>query len=185
MCLHLPIQVSIVCHDWGSALGFHWAHQHQDRVNGIVFMEALVRSVPSWDHFPEVARNMFQVSCKRLFMVQTKVLDAYIVITQALKVSANLCLTSELLLVTWDLEMSTMSDKILHCHFMRIGQLVNLHMYIFILRYCFIVVNWFCLDTCFYIFNMMNTIYNRCLLPKNFLSLSLLPYHSFHNHHPC
>ena len=27
--------VTLVIHDWGSALGFHWAHQHPDAVRGI------------------------------------------------------------------------------------------------------------------------------------------------------
>src|SRR5436190_9327458 len=35
--------VTLVVHDWGSALGFHWARRHPDRVRAIVYMEALVR----------------------------------------------------------------------------------------------------------------------------------------------
>ena len=27
--------VTLVIHDWGSGLGFHWAHQHPDAVKGI------------------------------------------------------------------------------------------------------------------------------------------------------
>ena len=46
-------------HDWGSALGFHWAHRHPDRVRGLVYMEALVRPV-TWDEWPEAARKVFQ-----------------------------------------------------------------------------------------------------------------------------
>jgi len=37
--------VVLVVHDWGSALGFHWAHRHPDRVVGIVFTEAIVTPV--------------------------------------------------------------------------------------------------------------------------------------------
>jgi haloalkane dehalogenase len=35
--------VLLVLHDWGSALGFHWARRHPDRVQGIAYMEALVQ----------------------------------------------------------------------------------------------------------------------------------------------
>jgi haloalkane dehalogenase len=49
----------LVVHDWGSALGFHWAFRHQDRVAGIAYMEALVRPV-SWADWPDGAREFFQ-----------------------------------------------------------------------------------------------------------------------------
>lgn len=32
--------VTLVIHDWGSALGFHYARRHPDNVRGIAFMEA-------------------------------------------------------------------------------------------------------------------------------------------------
>eukprot|EP01095_Lingulamoeba_sp_RSL-Kostka_P007240 TRINITY_DN2290_c0_g2_i1.p1 TRINITY_DN2290_c0_g2~~TRINITY_DN2290_c0_g2_i1.p1 ORF type:complete len:345 (+),score=106.17 TRINITY_DN2290_c0_g2_i1:40-1074(+) len=35
-------KVTIVIHDWGSALGFHWAHRHQNAIKGICFGEAIV-----------------------------------------------------------------------------------------------------------------------------------------------
>jgi haloalkane dehalogenase len=41
-------KVVIVGQDWGSALGFHWAHRHQDRVAGLAFME-FIRPFPTWD----------------------------------------------------------------------------------------------------------------------------------------
>ncbi|NKB46077.1 MAG: haloalkane dehalogenase [Alphaproteobacteria bacterium] len=31
----------IVVHDWGSALGFHWAHRHSDRIKGIAHFESI------------------------------------------------------------------------------------------------------------------------------------------------
>ena len=52
-------RVTLVVHDWGSALGFHWARRHADRVRGLVYMEALVRPV-TWDEWPEAARKIFQ-----------------------------------------------------------------------------------------------------------------------------
>ncbi len=52
--------VTLVIHDWGSGLGFHWAHQHADAVKGIAFMEAIVAPLPSLDTFPESSREIFQ-----------------------------------------------------------------------------------------------------------------------------
>ena len=51
--------VTLVVHDWGSALGFHWARRNPDRIRGLVYMEALVRPV-TWDEWPEAARQVFQ-----------------------------------------------------------------------------------------------------------------------------
>lgn len=53
-------QVTLVIHDWGSALGFDWARRNPDRVKAICFMEAIVGPVKSWDHWPENAREIFQ-----------------------------------------------------------------------------------------------------------------------------
>jgi len=52
--------VTLVVHDWGSALGFHWAHQHQTAVRGIAFMEGIVAPVPTWAQFNDSARDTFQ-----------------------------------------------------------------------------------------------------------------------------
>jgi haloalkane dehalogenase len=52
-------RVVLVVHDWGSALGFHWARRHVGRVAGLVYMEALVRPL-TWDEWPAVARRVFQ-----------------------------------------------------------------------------------------------------------------------------
>jgi haloalkane dehalogenase len=57
--LGLTRDVTLVLHDWGSALGFHWAHRHPDRVRALVYMEAIVRPV-SWGEWPETARKIFQ-----------------------------------------------------------------------------------------------------------------------------
>jgi len=51
--------VTLVIHDWGSALGFDWARQHEDRVRGIAYMEGIVRPV-SWSEWPDVIRPLFQ-----------------------------------------------------------------------------------------------------------------------------
>ena len=52
--------VTLVVHDWGSALGFDWANRHRDRVQGICYMEAIVCPIASWDDWPEAARQIFQ-----------------------------------------------------------------------------------------------------------------------------
>ena len=58
---HLDVgdEVTLVVHDWGSALGFDWANRHRDRVAGIAYMEAIVRPL-GWDDWPDGARQFFQ-----------------------------------------------------------------------------------------------------------------------------
>ena len=51
--------VTLVLHDWGSALGFHWAHRNPDAIRGIAYMEAITRPM-SWDDFNQDARPVFQ-----------------------------------------------------------------------------------------------------------------------------
>jgi haloalkane dehalogenase len=52
-------RVTLVGHDWGGALGFHWARRYPDRVVAVAFMETIVRPT-SWGEFPEAAREIFQ-----------------------------------------------------------------------------------------------------------------------------
>jgi len=58
--LALADKLTLVIHDWGSALGFDWARRHPDRVRGIAYMEALVEPISGWEHWPEAARAIFQ-----------------------------------------------------------------------------------------------------------------------------
>lgn len=51
--------MNLVVHDWGSALGFHWANQNRERVKSVSFMEALVGQI-NRNEFPEVAREAFK-----------------------------------------------------------------------------------------------------------------------------
>ena len=51
--------VVLVGHDWGSALGFHWANRNRERVAGLVYMEAIVQSL-TWDQWPPAAKRIFQ-----------------------------------------------------------------------------------------------------------------------------
>lgn len=57
--LELGDNVVFVIHDWGSALGFDWAHQHPDRTQGIAYMEGIVMPV-TWADWPENAKRVFQ-----------------------------------------------------------------------------------------------------------------------------
>jgi len=41
--LDIRTRVTLVLHDWGSVLGFDWAHRHRDAIRGIAYMEAVVR----------------------------------------------------------------------------------------------------------------------------------------------
>jgi haloalkane dehalogenase len=52
--------ITLVIHDWGSGLGFHYAALHPDKIKAIAFMEAILLPVPSWDAFPAALREIFQ-----------------------------------------------------------------------------------------------------------------------------
>ncbi len=51
--------VTLVIHDWGSGLGFNWAHRHPDRVKGIAYMEAIVKPM-AWEDWPQAAKGIFE-----------------------------------------------------------------------------------------------------------------------------
>jgi haloalkane dehalogenase len=57
--LNIGNKVVFVIHDWGSALGFDWSFQNQERVQGIAYMEGMVKPV-TWDEWPENATKVFQ-----------------------------------------------------------------------------------------------------------------------------
>jgi haloalkane dehalogenase len=57
--LGLRTRVTLVMHDWGSALGFYWAYRHPDRVKALVYMEAIVKPF-TWEEWPETARGIFK-----------------------------------------------------------------------------------------------------------------------------
>jgi len=57
--LGLTRDLTLVVHDWGSALGFDWAERHRAGVRGLVYMEAIVQPV-TWEEWPEGARQVFQ-----------------------------------------------------------------------------------------------------------------------------
>jgi haloalkane dehalogenase len=57
--LGVKSNVTLVIHDWGSALGFDWANRHRDAMKGIAYMEAIVQPV-SWDDWPKAVKPVFQ-----------------------------------------------------------------------------------------------------------------------------
>lgn len=51
--------VTLVIHDWGSGLGFHYAHRNPDNVRGIAFMEAILKPA-EWSDANPVVRFIFK-----------------------------------------------------------------------------------------------------------------------------
>ena len=57
--LELASNITLVIHDWGSALGFHWTRNNPAAVKAIAYMEGIVTPV-NWSDWPEGARGIFQ-----------------------------------------------------------------------------------------------------------------------------
>ena len=51
--------VTLVLHDWGSAIGFLWAMRHPKSVKGVAYMEAIVKPM-KWTDWPETATGIFK-----------------------------------------------------------------------------------------------------------------------------
>nr|BAR40087.1 Cyan-Nano-lantern(Ca2+) [synthetic construct] len=56
--LNLPKKIIFVGHDWGAALAFHYAYEHQDRIKAIVHMESVVDVIESWDEWPDIEEDI-------------------------------------------------------------------------------------------------------------------------------
>ena len=52
-------KVTLVIHDWGTALGFDWASRQPARVSGICHFEGVVTPL-TWAEWPDNARGIFQ-----------------------------------------------------------------------------------------------------------------------------
>jgi haloalkane dehalogenase len=57
--LSLTADVTLVVHDWGSALGFHWASRHPERVKAIAYMEAIVQPL-RWSDYTSGRAELFR-----------------------------------------------------------------------------------------------------------------------------
>lgn len=57
--LDIRQDVTLILHDWGSALGFHWARRHPHRVRAIAYMESIV--LPRrWQDLPSERVQIFK-----------------------------------------------------------------------------------------------------------------------------
>ncbi|MCB0208711.1 MAG: haloalkane dehalogenase [Anaerolineae bacterium] len=52
--------ITLVIHDWGSGLGFHYAMRHESNIKAVAFMEAILLPLPDWNGFPPDSRELFQ-----------------------------------------------------------------------------------------------------------------------------
>ena len=85
-------QVTLVIHDWGSALGFDWARRHPERVHGITYMEAIVTPL-EWSDWPEAIRTVFEGL--RSPAGEGMVLEQNLFVEQILPVSVQRTLSEE------------------------------------------------------------------------------------------
>ena len=53
-------KITMVVHDWGSALGLHYAMRHEDNIKGIAFMEAILKT-STWADFPKDLKMGFRL----------------------------------------------------------------------------------------------------------------------------
>ena len=52
--------ITLVIHDWGSGLGFHYANNHRANIKGIAFMEAMIKHM-TWEDFPKNYHIVFRM----------------------------------------------------------------------------------------------------------------------------
>jgi haloalkane dehalogenase len=57
--LDLRRNVTLVLHDWGSALGFHWASRHPERVRAVAYMESIAQP-REWEDLPPSRAPIFR-----------------------------------------------------------------------------------------------------------------------------
>ncbi|NQW36187.1 MAG: haloalkane dehalogenase [Flavobacteriales bacterium] len=52
--------ITLIIHDWGSALGFYYAFKHPNNIKGIAFMEAVFKTV-KWNTVPKTMKRHFKM----------------------------------------------------------------------------------------------------------------------------
>ncbi|MGY1609405.1 haloalkane dehalogenase [Geodermatophilus sp. SYSU D00700] len=85
-------RVTLVLHDWGSALGFDWARRHPEAVRGLAFAEAIVTPM-TWADWPASGRKIFRTM--RGDDGETVVLDKNVFVERILPASTLRGLTPE------------------------------------------------------------------------------------------
>ncbi len=71
--------ITLVIHDWGSGLGFHYAMRNESNIKGIAFMEAMMKPF-EWANFPSSQKagfkmmrtllGWFMISVMNIFLTQ-------------------------------------------------------------------------------------------------------------------
>jgi haloalkane dehalogenase len=77
-------RVTLVVHDWGSALGFDWANRHRGAIKGIAYMEAITQP-QTWAEFGTDFRSFF--GALRSAAGEAMVLDRNLFVEQVLPMS--------------------------------------------------------------------------------------------------
>lgn len=52
-------RVTLVLHDWGTAIGLDWANRHREKARAIAYMEGLITPL-SWSDWPDGVRALFE-----------------------------------------------------------------------------------------------------------------------------
>src|SRR5262249_15902082 len=52
--------ITLVVHDWGSALGFDWARRRPGVGRGIAYMGRTITNMQAWDQWAESSRELFK-----------------------------------------------------------------------------------------------------------------------------
>ena len=58
--LDIASNLSLVIHDWGSGLGFRYAHEHESRIKAIAFMDAMIGPI-TWGAMPADFRRAIRM----------------------------------------------------------------------------------------------------------------------------
>ena len=58
--LGIGSNLTLVIHDWGSGLGFRYAHEHESRIKALAFMEAMTGPM-TWKAMPAFMRPLFRM----------------------------------------------------------------------------------------------------------------------------
>ena len=69
--------LTLVIHDWGSGLGFHYAMSHESNIKGIAFMEAMMKPF-KWENFPSDQKIGFKLFRTGIGWLMISVMNVFI-----------------------------------------------------------------------------------------------------------